>query len=113
MGNLDNLFDVAHKNASTQAYEENRKFLLAQREKGRRGEMTSVDMKLALEEKKKEVGFTSEKKANYEKRVNNTKFMLLSDLQFSLDKCDETSTNNGKSSASRCNNSTDEFVVRN
>ena len=50
---LDNLFDVAHANAlSLIKIEEDRLFLSAQREKGRRGTMGTVDAKLARSEKK-------------------------------------------------------------
>ena len=51
INDLDNLFDVAHMNAlSLITIEEDKDFLIAQREKGRRGCMISVDSALAAKE---------------------------------------------------------------
>ena len=51
--NLENLFDIAHADAlSMIKIAEDRAFLLAQREKGRRGMMGPVDQMLAAREKK-------------------------------------------------------------
>ena len=51
---FDNLFDVAHKDAlSLMAISEDREFLLAQREKERRGTMAGIDGKLARKTKRK------------------------------------------------------------
>ena len=48
---LDDLFDVAHAQAMTIIkIEEDKEFLLAQREKGRRGCLGAIDMKLAKKE---------------------------------------------------------------
>ena len=48
---LDNLFDVAHGNALTvMTNQEDKEFLLAQREPGRRGRMGGVDSVLAAQE---------------------------------------------------------------
>lgn len=50
---LDDLFDIAHQDAmSIIRIEEDRLFLLAQREKGRRGRMGGVDKVLALKEER-------------------------------------------------------------
>ena len=50
---LDDLFDIAHANAlSMISVAEDREFLLAQREKGRRGSMAGTDTKLAAKEKR-------------------------------------------------------------
>jgi len=51
---LDDLFDVAHVNALTSpsVLQEDKDFLLAQREKGRRGSMVGVDQALADKEKR-------------------------------------------------------------
>ena len=50
---LDDLFDIAHANAlSMISVAEDREFLLAQREKGRRGSMAGIDTKLAAKEKR-------------------------------------------------------------
>ena len=50
---LDDLFDIAHANAlSMMTVVEDKEFLLAQREKGRRGSMAGVDVKLAAKEKR-------------------------------------------------------------
>ena len=49
--NLDNLFDIAHMDAlSIITIQEDRDFLIAQREKGRRGCMSTVDRVLASKE---------------------------------------------------------------
>lgn len=51
---LDDLFDIAHANAlDIITIQEDKEFLLAQREKGRRGSMSSVDTVLLRKEKKK------------------------------------------------------------
>jgi hypothetical protein len=51
---LDDLFDIAHANAmNMMTIEEDKAFLLAQREKGRRGAMSSVDNVLAKKEQKR------------------------------------------------------------
>jgi hypothetical protein len=50
--NLDELIDIAHANAlSMIIIPEHRDFLLAQRDKGRRGSMVGVDMTLVVNEK--------------------------------------------------------------
>jgi len=50
---LDNVFDIAHANALNMiTVPEDRDFLLAQREPGRRGSMAGVDMTLAAKEKR-------------------------------------------------------------
>ena len=51
---FDDLFDVAHKNALVlKTIPEDREFLLAQREKGRRGTMAGIDGKLTRKTKRK------------------------------------------------------------
>lgn len=51
---FDDLFDIAHADAlNTILIEEDKAFLMAQREKGRRGAMSSVDTVLAKKEKKR------------------------------------------------------------
>lgn len=55
METMDDLFDIAHADAlSMIKIEEDRKFLLSQREKGRSGSMTSVDTVLHRKERKTE-----------------------------------------------------------
>ena len=50
---LQDLFDIAHKDAMTIIkIEEDRQFLKAQREKGRRGSMAGIDVKLAKQEER-------------------------------------------------------------
>ena len=50
---LQDLFDIAHKNAMTiNTIEEIQQFLKAHREKGRRGSMAGIDVKLAKQERK-------------------------------------------------------------
>ena len=51
---LEDLFDVAHADAltKTSVLQEDKDFLLAQREKGRRGSMAGLDKKLAAKEKR-------------------------------------------------------------
>ena len=50
---LDDLFDIAHQDAlSMIQIEEDRQFLIAQREKGRRGSMTGIDKSLAMKEQR-------------------------------------------------------------
>ena len=51
---LNGLFDIAHQNAlELIKIPEDREFLLAQREEGRRGKMGSVDLNLARKEQRK------------------------------------------------------------
>lgn len=51
---LDNLFDIAHAAAlETITIPEDREFLIAQREEGRRGSMVGIDVSLTRKEKKK------------------------------------------------------------
>ncbi|GBM34806.1 hypothetical protein AVEN_122210-1 [Araneus ventricosus] len=53
ISDLNNLFDIAHANAlEIIKIEEDRKFLLSQREPGRRGCLMGVDMKLAKREER-------------------------------------------------------------
>lgn len=68
---LDDLFDIAHQDAmSTISIEEDRLFLLAQREKGRRGRIGGVDRALALkEERAMKRKIAAE---NYALKVNST-----------------------------------------
>lgn len=50
---LEDLFDIAHQDAMTIIkIEEDRQFLTAQRERGRRGSMAGIDVKLAKQEKR-------------------------------------------------------------
>ncbi len=52
---LDDLFDVAHADALQMIkIDEDREFLIAQREKGRRGCLGSIDMKLAKQEERRQ-----------------------------------------------------------
>ena len=52
---LDDLFDIAHANAlSMMTIQEDKDFLVAQREKGRKGSMAGIDMKLVAKEKRLE-----------------------------------------------------------
>ncbi|XP_045104729.1 uncharacterized protein LOC123500125 [Portunus trituberculatus] len=51
---LENIFDIAHANAMSMiTLEEDREFLKAQREEGRRGSMISRDMSLAKQESRR------------------------------------------------------------
>ena len=51
---LENLFDIAHANALQMIrIEEDREFLLAQREEGRRGYMAVIDKQFAAQEDRK------------------------------------------------------------
>ena len=50
---LGDLFDIAHANATNMIKIEDRKFLFAQRQKGRIGSMLGVDKKLAAIEQRK------------------------------------------------------------
>lgn len=62
---LDDLFDVAHQDAmSLMKIEEDRLFLQAQREKGRRGTMLGIDRNLAQQEER-----TLKRKVAEEKRA--------------------------------------------
>ena len=65
---LDDLFDIAHANALYMIrIQEDKMFLLSQRQKGRPGCMLGVDYKLSLQEKKKE-----EKLQKFEERKKRT-----------------------------------------
>ena len=53
---FDDLFDIAHQRALEMIKnEEDKEFLLAQREKGRRGSMGDIDLKLATKQKNEEI----------------------------------------------------------
>uniref|UniRef100_A0A2S2PCY9 Uncharacterized protein n=1 Tax=Schizaphis graminum TaxID=13262 RepID=A0A2S2PCY9_SCHGA len=53
VSDFDNLFDIAHKDALTLiSIKEDKEFLLAQREKGRRGSMGPIDTKLSKKEER-------------------------------------------------------------
>jgi hypothetical protein len=53
VSDFDNLFDIAHKDALTLiTIKEDKEFLLAQREKGRRGSMGPIDTKLSKKEER-------------------------------------------------------------
>jgi hypothetical protein len=60
---LENLFDIAHESAlNLIKIPEDREFLLAQREKGRRGQIGMLDKKLAAREKRKATRIAQETK---------------------------------------------------
>ena len=68
---LDDLFDVAHADAlQLIKIDEDREFLIAQREIGRRGCLGSIDMKLTRQEKRhqkrEEVVENRKRKRNYD-----------------------------------------------
>src|SRR6218665_2823311 len=66
---FNDLFDVAHPDAlTTITIPEDKAFLLAQREKGRRGMMSGVDVSLAKKEKAK-----ARKHKNYQARMQKQK----------------------------------------
>ena len=68
---LDDLFDVAHKDALIlMTISENREFLLAQREKGRRGTMAGIDGKLARKTKRKADRMLKQLPENTWKKLN-------------------------------------------
>lgn len=60
---LDDLFDIAHENAlNIITIGEDKEFLLAQREKGRRGTMGSIDTKLTKREMRRQLRTETEEK---------------------------------------------------
>ena len=67
---FDNLFDIAHQRALEMIKnEEDKEFLLAQREKGRRGSMGGIDLKLATKQINEEI--REQKRAKWmEKQMN-------------------------------------------
>jgi hypothetical protein len=71
VNNLDDLFDIAHANAiHLIKLQEDKEFLKAQREKGRRGSMGALDKKLLITEKKriaKDLKIISRKKKECER----------------------------------------------
>jgi hypothetical protein len=71
VNNLDDLFDIAHANAiHLIKLQEDKEFLKAQREKGRRGYMGALDKKLLITEKKriaKDLKIISRKKKECER----------------------------------------------
>lgn len=67
---LDDLFDVAHSDALSMKNNEDRAFLLAQREKGRRGCMTTVDKTIAEKEERKDKA--EKKNGQYRRRAGET-----------------------------------------
>ena len=78
---LDDLFDVAHANAlSMMTIEEDKQFLMAQREKGRQGCMGGIDANLVKKQKKKQVDLLKhrerQQKADEEAEASNVKIIL-------------------------------------
>lgn len=77
VSNLDNLFDIAHAEALTKmSIEEDRQFLIMQRQTGRPGSMCGVDKKLLMREKRSE--FRKEKeqarKRKYDEIMQKTTY---------------------------------------
>jgi hypothetical protein len=99
--NLNNLFDVAHANAlNLITIPEDKLFLLAQREEGRRGTLGSVDKKKLLKDKSK-----IEKTERFERFRERVKRKDVQDLQRAelvSSTSDEMSTMSSKSSDSSC-----------
>jgi hypothetical protein len=92
---LDDLFDIAHANAlSIISVAEDREFLLAQREKGRRGSMAGTDTKLAAKEKRtvarQEQLLARQHRMNDLQRKQNEKAVLLSSSSSSEEEIQET-----------------------
>ena len=78
---LDELFDVAHANAlNMMTIEENKQFLMAQREKRRQGCMGGIDANLVKKEKKKQVDLLKhgeqQQKADEEAETSNIQIIL-------------------------------------
>lgn len=77
---LDDLFDIAHIEALKMiSIEEDKLFLVSQRQKGRPGSMQGIDMTLALTEKRKEdrmVHESERRKRSYEEIETLSKFLL-------------------------------------
>lgn len=63
---LDDLFDIAHADAlNLISIEEDRAFLVAQRQKGRLGSLLGIDKNKCMKEKKSEERMQAENKRNY------------------------------------------------
>ena len=78
---MDDLFDVAHANAlSMMTIEEDKQFLMAQREKGRQECMGGIDANLVKKQKKKQVDLLKhrerQQKADEEAEASNVKIIL-------------------------------------
>ena len=78
---LDDLFDVAHGNApNMMTIEEDKQFLMVQREKGRQGCMGGVDANLVKKPKKKQVDLVKhgerKEKADEEAEASNMQIIL-------------------------------------
>lgn len=75
---FDDLFDVAHQDALINTTQEDRQFLLLQREKGRPGCMGGVDMKYVKLEQRKERRRTAELRRSEKSRRNIGEFVFSS-----------------------------------
>lgn len=101
---LDNLFDIAHAEALQKIkIEEDRHFLLAQREKGRRGTMGCQDIVLAKKEARAEVKQLAEKKR---------KLLSLMECEASTSKAVLSSNSSGSDSQVESTDSDDQVVFK-
>ena len=102
---LDNLFDIAHAEALQKIQiEEDRHFLLAQREKGRRGTMGCQDIVLAKKETRAEVKQLAEKKR---------KLLSLMECEASTSKAVLSSNSSGSDSQVESKDSDDQVILKN
>lgn len=79
---FDDLFDVAHQDALAKIGEEDRKFLLLQRKKGRPGCLMGVDMKFLRAEKRKELRKVAEMSRLEKSKKNIGEFEFFINFSF-------------------------------
>jgi hypothetical protein len=87
---LDDLFDIAHANAlQLITIDEDINFLLAQREKGRRGYMAGIDKELADQEERKKEKEEKYKRFREKQLLEEQHKMTLAELDFSCASSEE------------------------
>ena len=95
VGMLDDLIDVAHADALILLkIAEDREFLIAQREKGRSGNMSSTDTTLAKQEQRRQIRETQKRKRqekDAERSMTKSADVMWSDILSSTEESDNSS----------------------
>ena len=103
---LDNLFDIAHANAlQIISNEEDRLFLEAQREKGRRGFMSGVDSTYSKQQEKKICRKEKKNKRELKEIIRKEKCQTVQ-LASSSSSCSDYSSNDQEEAQAGCSTST-------
>jgi len=96
--NLENLFDIAHADAlSMIKIAEDRAFLLAQREKGRRGMMGPVDQMLAAREKRVQEAAKKEEQRRLKAKEYALEMSSMTEVAYSFSSCEDNTDDDSPS----------------